>query len=893
MKRVKFYFLLTAVLIFTGRSVNAQLNNIYSATQSPVDAGWTELKLDATLSDSAANVSQTVANGVLKLQSITGGKFSQLGWYKTGLGLDLSKGYTIEIKAKILDASKYGAFNIQGYDNEGKGFRLGIYNSYLAESTNPLAATNVIKDGLNNADGFHIYRLAVAPSGIVTVYRDQVKMGEFPLSAFYFDNIIENGGFEDGGTDVNNRSFFPDFLSEGELYRTDASKDVSSGKYSLAMYNNYLVQNPDMDEHELARTRDIAVKPGTKYDISIARRRIDHSGDAWAWRDMGAFWDFQEGCLGEVDHREQNVMFAAAWENKWLVHNQTVTTPADDGESILANSIRFEFPSWVRNGDKYEITTAFDNFVFREKMDLQVGPTVSTAHVVPTIPEGVVNLIENGDFEDWETNNDGTAYEWALSNIDDGGANFPAEHNDLWNGPVRLQRHDQSNDGLSDETWENKWAHSGTTSLRFSTLNEGINADNGLQTNFDFAKELEPNKTYCFNFWHKSPKWDGDWGWLKVRVGDDVIYGQELKGRNNVWANTNLVFTTTEENKTLHLYTETGAHGDWWNIYLDDLVLYEVTGDIDPQIAGKTNLFPNGDFETVDKDIDGSTYEWALASEFPDSGDNMDNYPVAWSDKWGTYVRLQDKQKFTDTGYQWAHSGNNSLRFSYLDDWGKAWAFEGLTDPDEMPDTYRLNMNFKHELQPNKTYTFVFWFRTANYGDRGTIAIANGDIRLWQQELSTRYVDWTRQSITFSTTGANHTLRIFSEFGGWFNFYLDDLFLYEESDYVPYVSDGDSYLFFGKSTGTENTDVEIEYIAVDVTPTGIVTPKTENVKNLYAYSKDGLLTVNTLSPAPVQIYDVAGALVAQLNIKSASSVSLPKGVYIVKSGTEVVKVVNK
>jgi uncharacterized repeat protein (TIGR02543 family) len=123
-------------------------------------------------------------------------------------------------------------------------------------------------------------------------------------------------------------------------------------------------------------------------------------------------------------------------------------------------------------------------------------------------------------------------------------------------------------------------------------------------------------------------------------------------------------------------------------------------------------------------------------------------------------------------------------------------------------------MNFKKELEPNKTYTFVFWIKTSCWDDKGWFHIANGDIKILSQELNNRYMNWTRQSITFSTTAADHTLRMFTEFGGWFNFYLDDLFLYEEDAYQPDLAtyNGNSYLFFGKSQNTASADVEVEYV---------------------------------------------------------------------------------
>ena len=137
MKKITFFLMCFALSVVTA---NAQvLDTIYNATSLlPTAAGWNELKLDATINTSAAAVSQLNEDGVLKLRAVdSNNKCSQLGWYKTGLGLNLSTGYTIEIKAKVNNSAGNGSFNIQGFDNEGKGFRLGIYNNYLKNQSNP------------------------------------------------------------------------------------------------------------------------------------------------------------------------------------------------------------------------------------------------------------------------------------------------------------------------------------------------------------------------------------------------------------------------------------------------------------------------------------------------------------------------------------------------------------------------------------------------------------------------------------------------------------------------------------------------------------------------------------------------------------------------------------
>ena len=746
----KINIILAAATLFTGVAAQAQstAKTLYTGTSFPVEQGWSELRLDSSVNPIAAPVALDTAGGVLKFSSANApDQYSQLGWYKLNQGLDLSKGYTIELKAKLKVAKK-GSFNIQGYDNSGKGFRVTIADTFLTNLSDPLKATQTIASGLTADDAFHVYRLAVKPSAEVDVYRDGEKIGDFALSTFQLDNIVENGGFED--------EEFPDFLSNGILQRiahsaeNDSVGKIYAGEYALEANNE-----DKLRAEEAFRTRPFAVKPGAGYEISITRRRTN--AEPYGWRDLAAYHDGQDGAIAGTA-LAPSITSGSINDPQWQIHNSSFTADSS------WKSVRFEFPTWVRDNTKTTQISSLDNIIFRERHSFGFNKSVPGGINNSVLPEGYVNLITNGGFEDHSLNNDGSAYEWALSNEDT--QNTPTSYNELWNGEVRIQKNDKTDDELGGQ-----WAHSGTSSLRFSTLGDG-------GKNFDFTQELEPGKTYRFNFWHRSPKWP-DQGWLKVSLGDSAIWGHELIAKNNVWANADLVFTATETHNVLHLYS--ADHGSWFNVYLDDLVLYEVTGEIDPQIAGKINLIANGDFEDATVDNSGAPYTWALASG--DRKDASDNYPVAWSDLWGSYVRLQDVQKGTDTGLEWAHSGSKSLRVSYLDDKGQAQTFEEIPS-DAQPNAYQVNINFEKELEANKTYTFVFWLKAANYPDKGVLNIANGDAVLWKEQLSTKYVSWTRQSITFSTTEASHTLRIFTEFTSWFNFYLDDLFLYEDETVV-------------------------------------------------------------------------------------------------------------
>lgn len=807
--KVKTLLLTCAVSLFAGYSYAQSPVTVYSGESAPTEQGWNEIKLDATINDLAAPTTVTASNGVLKLTSTNAeNQFSQLKWAKTDLDFNLSTGFVIEIKAKVIAADKTGAFNIQGYDKSGKGFRIGILTNAVTEQTNPFAATKTLASGLTNTDDFHIYRIAFSPLGVAAVYRDGALLGTFPLSTFQFDNIVENGGFED--------EEYPDFFTNSVMSRVTDPKLKRYGNYALEMFSDGKVTN-DWVDIEGARTREFPIKPNTEYEVSITRRRT--SSEPWSWRDMGAFYDFNKGSLGLKGFKEDarneadRPFFASVNDRQWQAHNQSFTTLAH------AKTVRFEFPTWLRDADKKTVRSSFDNFTFREKPTLKVLPNMPAApfKLDPTFHEGYVNLIHNGSFEDPAINNDGTPYEWALASAGGDNDNVPVKVNPMWNGNVRIQDKNKPDDFNSGDE---PYYRSGTSSLRFSTINMD---GQGKARNFDFTMELEANKTYRFSFWHRNPKWN-DFGWLLVRLGEgNPIWGHRTGDRANKWIPVDLVFKTTETNKTLHLYTISEAHGDWWNQYLDDFVLYEIpeTTPLDPQIAGKTNLIANGDFEDVTINNDGSAYNWALASEYEN---NDHNFPMAYNPVWNTWLRIQDKEKRggdywgdrDDSGIDYAHSGTKSLRFTFLDNFGEAAEFEGLTG-DTLPEAYRLNMNFRKELEPNKTYTFVFWVKTSVWNDRGWIHVANGDVKLMSHELNNRFMNWSRQSVTFSTTADNHTLRLFTEFGGWMNFYLDDLFLYEEETYVPAEYTGQTYLAFGKSTGASSTDVEVEYIKVDAT----------------------------------------------------------------------------
>jgi hypothetical protein len=65
--------------------------------------------------------------------------------------------------------------------------------------------------------------------------------------------------------------------------------------------------------------------------------------------------------------------------------------------------------------------------------------------------------------------------------------------------------------------------------------------------------------------------------------------------------------------------------------------------------------------------------------------------------------------------------------------------------------------------------------------------------------------------------------------------------------------------------------------------TSIKNPGIASAKNLKVYPSNGWLLFETLAPASVWVYNIAGALVARLDVQTTGNTKLPQGVYVVKS----------
>ena len=128
-----------------------------------------------------------------------------------GFKPDMSKGYTVEFKAKATDADM--VFSPYFLTSDGTGFKgyvsgegMGKYNSSSELSiSNPATHSG---EFYNDDDEYHVYRYAVTPDKRVFIYRDglavdTVRMADLGAQADwtvetgdYAENLVKNPGFE-------------------------------------------------------------------------------------------------------------------------------------------------------------------------------------------------------------------------------------------------------------------------------------------------------------------------------------------------------------------------------------------------------------------------------------------------------------------------------------------------------------------------------------------------------------------------------------------------------------------------------------------------------------------------------------------------------------------------
>jgi hypothetical protein len=602
-----------------------QLQTVYDGkTSLPTAQGWGELRFDNSMPwEEAAQdllapsnkLSAAIVSTALKLkveEALDGGGYplySQLGWYKTRTGFSPSIGFTVEFRAKVVN-SPNGAFTVSGTGG-GKGFRLEFSNNRLTEHANVVDTVRVLSTA-STTDAYHTYRVAVAPDDKVYVWRDALLVGELPLQPFKLDNILYDGGFENGGTPEDHGWTYTEAGKSGVLSVSNNPAHVHSGKYGLFV------------DKGLHKNEFIPVKPGAIYDMTAWGKVITFPDGDGHWRDLNG-WHDPAG--------DKSVYFVADRNNPdWKYYEKS-------GMEGGAHFSRFILETPV--GDNNDNQTAFDELHYSERI------------IASRIPAGAVNLFPNGDFENpnahYFPGNDPRndtcmvnpeSYRWSAEAYYGGRANdseewfggkgFSADHNaapfwhPFWGARVRVQYNRQPD---NDEAG-NHWAR-GKYSLRFfncfgsnaeygTDFSGGQSEDRGSNSNIKTVPiELETAKKYTFLFSYHVAKWGDDNGGdhqiLVVKNGSKELFRRTLYKafymENGVkhnydfnnWMDMVLEFTTDANNHALQILTERDGESPSV-LYLDDLNLFE--GELLPE--DNTHLFfgkPTG-FQGAEVDIE-------------------------------------------------------------------------------------------------------------------------------------------------------------------------------------------------------------------------------------------------------------------------------------------------
>ena len=599
----KTYLLMACLSLFLWQTQAQSLVEVYKGTSLPTEQGWKELRFDDTMvwEEATKNLLapaselSAVAASALKLKVNEAldeygyPLYSQLGWYKTRTGFSPAIGFTIEFKAKVIN-SPDGAFTVSGV-GAGKGFRLTFSNNKLAEHANVLDKERVLST-TDNTDGFHVYRVAVAPDDKVRVWRDGNLLGELPLQSFKLDNILTDGGFEKGLSPEDYGWSWMDENKPGTLTVSNAPEHVHTGDYGLFVDKGFF------------KNEFIPVKPGAKYDMSAWMKTIYYPESGW--RDINGWFD---------PAANKAIYFIADRNNpNWKFYERLNMEGGAGFQRMI-----LETPTSDLNVNQM----AFDDLHFSERI------------TASRIPEGAVNLFPNGDFEDpcyqyfpeGDPRNDTCIvspeyYRYSADayygGIPDDDANwfsppFTAEHNaapfwhPFWGARVRMQYSQQPGNSEAGPHWAR-----GQYSLRFfncfghntpygTDFTGGANENRGSNSNIKTVPiQLDANKTYTFLFSYHFAKWGGDRLILVVKNGEQELFRRTINNSEYPdWVDRAITFTTDADNHALQILTERDGSTPGL-IYFDDFFLFE--GELLPE--DNTHLFFGKQTNTKGAEVD-------------------------------------------------------------------------------------------------------------------------------------------------------------------------------------------------------------------------------------------------------------------------------------------------
>ncbi|MDR0546231.1 MAG: T9SS type A sorting domain-containing protein [Dysgonamonadaceae bacterium] len=644
MKTIKFVFLMLCLSIFIGQTQAQQWQTVYDGTANslPTAQGWNELRFDNTMPWEQDAKALLVAPG--ELSAIAGAAlklkvnkafdannyplYSQLGWYKTRTGFSPSIGFTVEFKAKVID-SPDGSFSVSGVGG-GKGFRLEFSNNKLVEHADVIDTVRVLSTA-SNTDAFHIYRVVVHVNDSVYVFRDGASLGALPLQSFKLDNILKDGGFENGESPLLHGWDYTAEGTPGALTVSNNPAYVHTGKYGLFV-------DKGTHKHEY-----IPVKPGAIYDMTAWGKTISYPTGDGHWRDFNG-WHDPAG--------DKSVYFIGDRNNlNWKEYKKT-------GMEGGAHFQRF-IPT-TETGDANDNQMAYDDLYYSERI------------TASRIPAGAVNLFPNGDFENpcahyfpaGDPRNDtcmvnpdnyrysADAYYGGQADAD-GWFNstvFSAEHNaapfwhPFWGARVRVQYNRQTGNNEAG----NHWAR-GKYSLRFfncggarveygTDFSGGINENRGSNSEIKTVPiELEAGKKYTFLFSYHMAQWGGDGMTIIVKNGSKVIYTREAKGSDTYpdWRDEVIEFETDATDHALQIQTQC-LSGNWEGsgglpgvVYFDDLNLFQ--GELLPE--DNTHLFFGKQTSVEGAEVDIEYIKIASGSYMPCTTGDCPLPPDPWRPK--------------------------------------------------------------------------------------------------------------------------------------------------------------------------------------------------------------------------------------------------------------------